>query len=131
MSTDDDAPGGYGRPPKGTRFKPGQSGNAKGRPRGARNLKTDLASLLNKRVPIREDGELRYVSRQEAMLLTLYGKAIQGDTKASGQLLAMLTKTETQHTPPSRPDVVTENDRAIVEAFLRRNSAPIKKEDKS
>ena len=130
MSTDDDAPGGYGRPPKSTRFKPGQSGNAKGRPRGARNLKTDLASLLKKRVPIREDGELRYVSRQEAMLLTLYGKAIQGDTKASGQLLAMVTKTETQDAPPSRPDVVTENDRAIVEDYLRRN-LPMKKEDES
>ena len=131
MKTKDDALGGYSRPPKSTRFKPGHSGNPKGRPKGARSLKTDLASLLKKRVAIREDGELRHVSRQEAMLLTLCAKALQGDIKASGQLFAMLTKTEIQHTTPSQPDVVTDNDRAIVEAFLRRNSAPIKKEDES
>jgi hypothetical protein len=131
MSTNDDADGGFGRPPNVTRFKKGQSGNPGGRPKGTRNLKTDLASLLQKRVPIREDGELRHVSRQEAMLLTLYAKAVQGDTKASGQLFGMLAKLENQGTASSQPDVVTENDRAIVEDFLRRNSAPIRMEGKS
>ena len=29
---------GYGRPPTTTRFRPGQSGNPRGRPKGARNL---------------------------------------------------------------------------------------------
>jgi uncharacterized protein DUF5681 len=130
MSTNDDAAGGYGRPPKGTRFRPGRSGNAKGRPKGVRNLKTDLASILQKRVAIREDGELRQVTRQEAMLLTLYSKAVQGDTKASSQLLTMVTKTEAQDAAPSQPDVVTDNDRAIVEDFMRRN-LPVKKEGES
>jgi hypothetical protein len=131
MSTNDDAPGGYGRPPKNTRFKPGRSGNAKGRPKGTRNLKTDVTSLLRKRVLIREDGELRHVSRQEAMLLTLYANAVRGDTKASSQLLTMVTKTESQDTAPSQPDIVTDNDRAIVEDFLRRNVLAIKKENES
>lgn len=130
MNTNDDAPGGYGRPPKNTRFKPGRSGNTKGRPKGTRNLKSDLASLLQTRVPIRQDGELRHVSRQEAILLTLYAKAIQGDTKASSQLLTMVTRTESQGTASSQPDVVTDNDRAIVEDFLRRN-LPTKKRGKS
>ncbi len=128
MSANDDAEGGYGRPPKHTRFKPGRSGNAKGRPKGGRNLKTDLANMLQKRVAIREDGELRHVSRQEAMLLTLYAKAVQGDMRASSQLIAMLTKTEPREKAPSQPEVVTEKDRAIVEDYLRRNSIPIKKE---
>lgn len=121
MSTNDDDEGGYGRPPKHTRFKPGRSGNAKGRPKGGRNLRTDLAKILQKRVSIREDGELRYVTRQEAMLLALYSKAVQGDTKASGQLITTATKPETDGTAPSRPDVITDNDRAIVEDFLRRH----------
>jgi hypothetical protein len=131
MSTNEDAESGYGRPPNETRFKPGRSGNPKGRPKGTRNLKADLASLLEKRVPIREDGEVRHVSRQEAMLLSLYAKAVQGDTKASSQLFTMLTKMENQDTAPSQPDAVTDNDRAIVEEFLRRNSVPIKKESES
>lgn len=84
MSSKDDDEGGYGRPPKHTRFKPGRSGNAKGRPKGGHNLKTDLASILHKRVAIREDGELRQVTRQEAMLLTLCAKALQGDRPLRG-----------------------------------------------
>jgi Family of unknown function (DUF5681) len=130
MSTNDGAEGGYGRPPKDKRFKPGRSGNPKGRPKGARNLRTDLSHLLKKRVAIREDGELRHVSRQEAMLLSLYAKAIQGDTRASSQLFTMLMKIENHDSAASKPDVVTDNDRAIIDDFLRRN-LPIKKEDES
>jgi hypothetical protein len=33
---------GYGKPPKHTQFKPGKSGNPQGRPKGTKNLKTDL-----------------------------------------------------------------------------------------
>ena len=33
---------GYAKPPKDTRFKPGQSGNPRGRPKGARNKKTEI-----------------------------------------------------------------------------------------
>ncbi len=118
----DREPVGYKRPPKASRFKAGQSGNPKGRAKGARNLKTDLTALMNKRVAIREDGELRHVSRQEAMLLSLFEKAVRGDVKASSQILAMLIKLDIHDTARSEPPPVTYNDRAIIEAFFRRNS---------
>jgi hypothetical protein len=38
----DDETVGYGRPPKHTRFQTGQSGNRRGRPKGAPNLATAL-----------------------------------------------------------------------------------------
>jgi len=127
----DDAPG-YKRPPKDSRFKPGKSGNPNGRPRGARGLKTDLDAVLRKRITIREDGELRHVSRQMALLLSLYEKAVHGDTKAATQITALVTKLDaagTQQT--SEPPPVSDNDRAIVEAFLRRNSRSEENEDQS
>ena len=124
MSKDDAGKGGYGRPPKDSRFKPGRSGNPRGRPKGARNLQADLDKTLKKRVAIREDGKLRYASRLEAMLLKLYAQGAQGDTKALSQLLTILAKMEFYDTAPSQPDVVTDNDRAIVEDFLRRHSVP-------
>jgi hypothetical protein len=127
MTDPHDSVGGYKRPPERSRFKPGQSGNPKGRPKGARNLKTDLTALLKKRVAIREDGELRRVSRQEALLLSLFEKAVRGDVKASAQIITMLMKMDV-HTTPPKPDVVTEKDRAIVEDFLNRNFPPIQRE---
>jgi hypothetical protein len=125
--TDDAAPG-YKRPPKATRFKPGESGNPRGRPKGSRNLKTDLTKLFSKRIPVRVNGEVRQISRQEAMLRGLYSKAVGGDTKASSQLLSMLVKLSIQDAAPTQPVVVTENDRAIVEDFLRRNLTATKGE---
>ena len=123
MSKDDAGKAGYGRPPKDSRFKPGRSGNPRGRPKGVRNLRSDFNEVMTKRVRIREDGELRYVSRQEALLLSLCVKALQGDTRASGQLLARWAKTELHDTQPSQSNV-TINDRVIVEDFLRRNNGP-------
>jgi hypothetical protein len=131
MNKTHDNASGYRRPPQGSRFKPGRSGNPKGRPKGARNLKADLTALMKRRVAIREDGELRQVSRQEAMLLSLFEKAVRGDVKASGQLIAMLMKMEAHETAPSEPAVVTDNDRAIVDDFLRRNSLFVREESKS
>jgi hypothetical protein len=123
---DDEA--GFKRPPKGTRFKPGRSGNPKGRPKGRRNLTTDLAALLKKRIPIREDGELRHVSGQEALLLRLFQKAVGGDLKASAQIFAMVMKADTQGSAHPEPQPVTDKDREIIEDFLRRNATSLKRE---
>ena len=38
---------GYRKPPKATQFKQGQSGNPHGRPKGTKNLKTDLIEELS------------------------------------------------------------------------------------
>src|SRR5207237_8691001 len=45
---------GYGRPPSPSRFKPGQSGNPRGRPKGQRNLLSDLRDELAEKIRIRE-----------------------------------------------------------------------------
>ena len=45
---------GYGQPPVASRFKPGTSGNPKGRPRGAKNLKTLIREAMIASIPIQE-----------------------------------------------------------------------------
>ncbi len=47
---------GYGRPPRHTRFRPGQTGNPKGRPRKDTSLSAILERSLHKQVMIRSGG---------------------------------------------------------------------------
>jgi hypothetical protein len=79
---------GYGKPPKHSRFKPGQSGNSKGRPKGVRNFKTDVQTTLKAPVKVTRGGKPRNVSTQEAALLRLREKALGGDPRALDRLLA-------------------------------------------
>ncbi len=80
---------GYRKPPEGTRFKRGRSGNPRGRPKGSLNLATDLAAELRERVTVREDGKPRRVSKQRALIKSLLAKALQGDVRAASALLSL------------------------------------------
>lgn len=83
------SPVGYKQPPKGTQFKPGVSGNPKGRPKGSVSLATVLKKALMERVEIRENGRTRTVSKLEVVAKQLVNKAAGGDMRAT-QFLAGL-----------------------------------------
>ena len=85
MGRDQDA--GYGKPPRHSRFKKGQSGNPKGRPRGSRNFSTDLKETLEKLIRITDHGKPRTVSTQLAALMRLREQALGGDARALDRLL--------------------------------------------
>lgn len=72
---------GYGKPPASNQFKKGKSGNPKGRPRGTRNLFTDLEEVLSKKVSVFENGKKKNVSAQMATIQRLCEKALMGDQK--------------------------------------------------
>ena len=87
MSGDDDDEAGYGKPPKSGRFKKGQSGNPKGRPKGVKNFQTELCSVLRSKVTVTEAGKPKSVSTVEAALMRLREKALKGDQRALEILL--------------------------------------------
>ena len=81
---------GYGKPPVNTRFKPGQSGNPKGRPRGSKSFADLMRAALSETVQVREDGQLRHISRREAIIKSLIARALKGDARANDRLLPFM-----------------------------------------
>ena len=81
---------GYRKPPAKTRFKKGQSGNPKGRPKGARNLRTLLSDLMSARIHVTENGRRRSISTQEALLKGMLADALRGDHKARTGILGLV-----------------------------------------
>src|SRR6202021_3034117 len=61
MPDEDDHSARYQRPPRKGQFKPGQSGNPLGRPKGSKNIRTYVKKHLNKKSPIIEGGNTHKV----------------------------------------------------------------------
>jgi hypothetical protein len=84
---------GYKRPPRDKQFRPGQSGNPGGRPkglRGAPDIGGALYRVLGRRMTITEHNRARKISLAEVMILRLGKQAADGDTKAIFGIIKLL-----------------------------------------
>ena len=118
MSKDYDV--GYKKPPKNTQFQPGQSGNPQGRPKGTKNLSTDLDEELNQKILVTEGGKQQEVTKQRAMIKTLFAKAMQGNTQAAKALITLIIGLEQSRRDFQSPDRLSEEDQSILDAFVER-----------
>ena len=112
---------GYGKPPEATRFKPGQSGNPRGRPKKELDIRALLQALTQQEVSVTLNGRKVKISSLEAMLHNNYNKALKADPRAFDRFLKLLErhgiampKEEIEVAP------LDENDEDIIEAFLRK-----------
>jgi hypothetical protein len=117
---DDDDRVGYRRPPKNSRFKPGQSGNPKGRPKHARNLKSEFLDELSEVIRVREGDREMKITKQRAFVKSLVAAAIKGDMRAANALVSFCTRAfgdeeEDAHAKPPAAD-----DLEILEEFVGR-----------
>jgi predicted DNA-binding ribbon-helix-helix protein len=87
---------GYGKPPRHTRFKKGQSGNSRGRPPEAKNLSTMLDQELNQRVVVAEDGKRKAITKWRAFIKQLVDRAAAGDLRAGKLILDLYSGTESR-----------------------------------
>ena len=121
---------GYGKPPEGSRFIPGRSGNPKGRPKSARNRTTILNQTLNERVVVTEHGQRKSITKQEAIFKQLVNKAAAGDHRAAQLVInemraieAALSSTETGR------EIIDEADQQVFQNFVKRLGKREEKDD--
>lgn len=80
---DDDAKVGYRNPPKHSRWKKGQSGNPKGRPKSRADLLQEASAILSEPVTGRTaDGKSISLAGLEAAYLALCRKGLKDDVPA-------------------------------------------------
>ena len=108
----------YGSPPKHTQFKPGQSGNPKGRPKGSHNLLTDFKAVIEESVSVTRDGKTRSVSGREAVLLRLLEKALKGGDRAIDRTIDLIKASESDE--PVAEEYRPANDEALLATYQQR-----------
>ena len=113
---------GYGKPPRHTRFAKGQSGNPRGRPAGAKNLRTLLSEALNEPVIVTENGGRRKVTKRQAIITQLVNRSATADFRAIKILLDIVRDIERQ-TEPTAPETsdFSEADEKVIEQIKARS----------
>ncbi|SRR5260370_28414782 len=113
---------GYKHPPQAHQFRRGQSGNPNGRPKGARNFKSELREELSELIRVRDGDREVEVSKQRALIKRLVASAIEGNERAAATLLGICVRAFADADDDA---VEAPEDREIVEVFSKRSSIAV------
>lgn len=122
MPDDNDYEVGYAKPPRGTRFKKGRSGNPRGRPKGALNIDSVLDRALQEKIFVNENGRRRRITKKQGAVIQLVNRALAGEPKATQLLWQQMRHAEEKLPLASQPsdDSCSVNDSEIIETILKR-----------
>ena len=109
---------GRGKPPTDKQFKPGQSGNPAGRPKGSKNFKTDFMEEMQVKIEIAESGAKQTITKQRALIKRMINAALSGDAKHA-DMVARLTLSFTEVDDAKGNEQMSEEDLALLEAFIQ------------
>lgn len=114
---------GYKCPPKRTRFRKGQSGNPKGRPKGSLNKSTlralVAAQWLEETIKIVEGGRERHVPRLVALLKKQAELALKGDLRSMKDVFDLVLRLAADESALRASEETAAEDEAIL-----RNHCP-------
>jgi hypothetical protein len=97
---------GFGKPPKHTQFRKGQSGNPKGRPKGPKNISVRFRKILEEKVIVKTKGGTRSMAMFDALLMQLVNKAMSGDMKSLQEVIRLIEKLQEQEPYLNAPEFV-------------------------
>jgi hypothetical protein len=109
---------GRGKPPVDKQFKPGQSGNPAGRPKGSKNFETDFMEEMQVKIEIAESGVKQTVTKQRALIKRMINAALSGDAKHA-DMVAKLILSFTETDDARSNEQMSEEDLALLEAFIK------------
>ena len=115
---------GYRKPPRHSQYRPGQSGYPAGRRKGVRNLKTDVKRTLAMKVKVKENGRARTKSTQEAALMVLRERALNGNTRALDRLLELALRFNNDEAGQAQQPLA-DKDQATLEAYVAERVAAV------
>lgn len=118
----DDYEVGYGKPPKQTQFKPGQSGNRKGRPKGARGLKTVIMEDAATRIPVLEAGKKRKKPKLDVLVQSTFSRAMKGDARAAAQYFDLLKRYLPDEETETTDEGLSPEEESILQSLKMRLS---------
>lgn len=111
---------GYKHPPEETQFKPGVSGNPRGRPKGRVSLSAVLRKALLERVEIRENGRQRMASKLEVVMKQLVNKSASGDMRAIQFLAGLIGIYAPETTEQAAQDPLEAYDQQVLDSIVER-----------
>ena len=111
---------GYGKPPKHSQFPYG-NGLGKGKPKGAKNLKTIVNLATAAKVSTKINGKVKKISKLEAAVHQLVNKAAGGDLKAIEKLIALQ-----ERYGPEEQSIVPTAEETIVNLDVLQNYLTLK-----
>jgi hypothetical protein len=123
-ATDDDI--GYGKPPRTHQFKPGKSGNPKGRPKGAKNEETILRELLQQKISLNERGKSRRITIHEGIFRRIIEDCLKGNTKSATFLL---NRHHAMTSGEPMESGLSEDDEAVLEAYVQKYQTKLNPEE--
>ena len=97
---DDDYEVGHGRQPKETRWKKGQSGNPKGRPKSKKTGPVDISAFLDEPVAMKINGKARKIHPFEAMVWRMVQQMMKGEIMPLIRLVEFCEQYDLIDTPP-------------------------------
>lgn len=111
---------GKGRTPVATRFKPGNSGNLKGRPKGSRNAQSLAKAELGRKVVVTMNGRKRTMTVAEIASRRIGDKAMAGDAKAFSFLISIADDSGAHDASYADRVTTPEQDQAILADYFKR-----------